>query len=152
METIEDFQNDIIRVGLAKPSEMTGCSQEEIERLMIHQGVNHLPPFYREFLERMGKNSGKYEIGARFLFDDLFSLKEQVQAIAKNADWVLPDDAFVFSGSIDNQFLFFQTEESDDPAVYIVENNTKTEYIDSFKLVLEGYFLKAVGLLPDEVE
>jgi SMI1 / KNR4 family (SUKH-1) len=116
---VEHALTRLIEAGLAEPAKIRGCREEEIGRLEKELGVV-LPAFYRLFLTRMGRSAGAFLSGTDFLFADLGGLRLQAEQLLheSKAGFRLSDTDFVFAVHQGYQFLFFDTKESDDPAVW----------------------------------
>jgi hypothetical protein len=112
----------LIEAGLAGPATIRGCREEEIGRLEKELGVA-LPALYRLFLARIGRSAGAFLSGTDFLFADLGGLRLQAEQLLheSKAGFRLSDTDFVFAVHQGYQFLFFDTKESDDPAVWRYE-------------------------------
>src|SRR5262245_27771180 len=114
----------LIAAGLAEPAAIQGCRDEEIERLGKESGVA-LPALYRLFLRRMGRSAGALLAGTDFLFADLASLRRQAEQLLEEtkSPFRLKDRDFVFAVHQGYLFLFFDTNESDDPAVWLYDED-----------------------------
>jgi hypothetical protein len=112
----------LIEAGLAEPAKIRGCREEEIGQLEKELGVA-LPAFYRLFLARMRRSACAFLSGTDFLFADLGGLRRQAEQLLREskAGFRLSDTDFVFAVHQGYQFLFFDTKESDDPAVWRYE-------------------------------
>src|SRR5262249_7602915 len=99
-----------------------GLSGAEIEKLRLAQSVDKLPSIYLEFLQVMGRKSGGIFAGCSVSFDELLSLKAELQMIQKYHDVEqppLPANSFVFLAIQGVDYFFFEaTQNQDDPAVY----------------------------------
>jgi hypothetical protein len=119
---VERAVTRLIEAGLAEPASICGCREEEIRRLEEGLGVA-LPASYGQFLARMGRSAGAFLTGTDFLFADLGGLRLQAEELLHEtkADFCLKDTDFVFVVHQGYQFLFFDTKDSDDPAVWHYE-------------------------------
>jgi hypothetical protein len=119
---VERAVTRLIEAGLAEPAKILGCRDEDIERLEKQSGVA-LPASYRQFLLRMGQSAGTFLSGTDFLFADLGGLRLQAEQLLRetNADFRLKEKDFVFAVHQGYEFLFFDTKEADDPAVWLYD-------------------------------
>jgi SMI1/KNR4 family protein SUKH-1 len=119
---VERAVTRLIEAGLAEPAEIRGCRDKDIERLEKESDVA-LPAYYRLFLSRMGRSAGAFLLGTDFLFADLGGLRRQAEQLLQEtkAGFRLKDTDFVFAVHQGYQFLFFDTKESDDPAVWLYD-------------------------------
>ena len=105
--------------GLATSFSIQGCSLEEINALEKFFGVL-FPESYRSFLTCVGKQAGKLFTGTDCFYIDLQTLRSVAEALLKEneEDFILPQEAFVFSMHQGYEFLFFLTSMGDDPPVF----------------------------------
>jgi SMI1-KNR4 cell-wall len=121
---VERAVTRLIEAGLAEPAVIRGCREEEIGRLEKDLGVA-LPAFYRQFLMRMGRSAGAFLSGTDFLFVDLGGLRLQAEQLLHEtkAGFRLKNTDFVFAVHQGYEFLFFDSKESGDPAVWRYEES-----------------------------
>lgn len=110
----------IREAGLARERVIEGLTETEIREIGQRQGVR-LPDLYVRFLTRMGRSAGDFLRGSDFLYPDLLPLKDYARGLLEEdeADFGLRDSHFVFLMHQGYQFLFFDADESEDPAVYL---------------------------------
>lgn len=117
---INEVINKLIDSGIAKPAEIRGCSEEEIDNLERQMAIK-LPKVYREFLLRIGRQAGSFFEGTHLLLGQgLTGFKELLRKLlAENGNHMtLPTAAFVFLSHQDYQFNYFLLTDGDDPPVY----------------------------------
>jgi hypothetical protein len=115
--TIDNAYDDLIRLGIAPPNQIIGCSDDEIAEVMSDQGVTTLPTFYRDFLRVMGKRAGKLFPDSEIYYPDILGLK--TFANGQLLSDPLPDETFIFSMYSEEQFMYFYiNEDPNDPAVH----------------------------------
>lgn len=105
--------------GWAKPSDIQGCTEEEIQNVIACQGVP-LPPAYRLFLHRMGRGAGALMGGSDVFYSWPLGMREgALELLAEYGHpFSLPDDALVFWMHQGYQFMFMRASEGDNPPVY----------------------------------
>jgi hypothetical protein len=143
---MEQLALNIVAAGLAQPTEIIGCSQEDIATLEGRFSIT-LPETYRDWLRVMGRGAGHYLEGSDAFFPRLLELRDGAKELLheNQQPFSLPEDAFVFLMHQGYQFLFFRTLppnpdpqvtlylEGDDP---VQPWNHVSEY---FQQVLEDY-------------
>ena len=132
MEDLRDaiLENNLIR---ERPEAFVeGCTETDIENIRLDQGVKRLPQLYIDFALLMGNGAGKVfdgNIKCRKLIG-VKSLIENENMFGKDfreANFELPDDAYIFIEHPDF-FAYFRTDNDDgNPIVYLwsikIENN-----------------------------
>ena len=122
------LREKVIAANRGTPTSFHGCTSEQIERLLIAQGVGCLPKVYIEFMEVMGHQAGNgFLIGEDYYYKIVIRMKQLAQeAIDDLADYDpsqafhLPDDVFVFFGHHGIQYYYFHTTDcNDDPPVFL---------------------------------
>ncbi|HZZ81139.1 MAG TPA: SMI1/KNR4 family protein [Gemmataceae bacterium] len=116
---VESVAATLVAKGLARPSELVGCTEDEIRQL--EEGSKfRLPAAYRSFLARMGKSAGRMFVGSDAFFDILVQVQAWTQDMLAEAGHpgIIPPDAFTFLMHGGYIVLFFRTSEGDDPLVY----------------------------------
>jgi hypothetical protein len=119
---LESAVTRLVEAGLAEPATIRGSREEELGRFEKDLGVA-LPVVYRLFLTRMGRSAGAFLLGTDFLLADLGSLRLQAEQLLDEGKvgFRLKETDFVFAVHQGYQFLFFDTKESDDPAVWLYD-------------------------------
>lgn len=121
-----------------------GCSREEIVDLEEY-ATGKFPPYYRAFLELMGRGSGHLFLGSDALVSENHQLRLRAAAerLLKRRDstWSLPPSAFVFLMHQGYQFLFIRLDEGEDPPVYLVTEREPCpkKLSDNFSVYIENY-------------
>ena len=116
----DEIVEKVIEMRLATPTELIGCTAEEIEEIKAHQNVKRLPEVYLEFLRKMGKEAGRF-LDVDFFYPGLLKMKLEAQEILQDTapSQQLPDDAFVLYAHHGYEFIYFLTETAlDDPPIY----------------------------------
>lgn len=111
------------------PPPILGCNLNEIEEIKVAQKVSKLPSIYEQFLLAMGKSSGDLYIGEDVHYHRLLLIKEffNQELQTYKVSFSLPNDIFVFMSHHDVAFLYFLTESSDDPEIYVFEEPHESE-------------------------
>lgn len=99
---------------------ITGCTDNEIEKIMNAQNVSFLPESYKQVLKLMGKSGLDRAIFCDSLYNDLLSMKQYGKELFDYVDNVaLPDDAFVFAMHHGYILWYFPTSiRLENPPVY----------------------------------
>ncbi|TMV50639.1 SMI1/KNR4 family protein [Paenibacillus mesophilus] len=121
MDKIE-IVNSLIQSGIAKPNEIEGFTELEVEQCEQAIGF-HLPHQYREFLLSVGHKAGLLFQGTDVLFQNVEGLLELRKAAddllnENEEDFNLPSDAFVYSMHQGYEFNYFIVSEGNNPPVY----------------------------------
>jgi hypothetical protein len=150
----------LIQAGLAKPTEIVGCSDAEIEQLEQRFRVS-LPVSYKYFMRIMGKMAGRFELDAMWTCDALGLARIRAEAILAQGDqdyadaialsgevaqerFVLPATAFVFLASA-YDFIYFDTTAGSDPPVFLfqlgdlVPSNSLPSFSEWVRNAIEEY-------------
>ncbi|HUY93451.1 MAG TPA: SMI1/KNR4 family protein [Pirellulales bacterium] len=121
--------------GLAAADATRGCTKEEIAEIESTLRVR-LPNAYREFLRLCGKQAGEFLLGTDWTFPTILALKESAAALLRECDVPreLSPSAFVFAMHQGYQFLFFDCQSGQDPAVFrfIEGDQSARQVFDSF--------------------
>ena len=140
------LKDQMLKLNLADPNLVRGCSKKEIEKLEQDNNVI-LPKSYRVFLENFGHGIGgaiMKEID--ILYDNIFNLTNVIrnEVLIDEGDPVLPNKAFVFTGRYNEQFMFFNADGlEEDPSVfyYMIDD-------EEFRKIADSIF----DIVEDEVE
>jgi len=139
MSSVRELRERLVQAGIARPSEIRGCTAEEIEEVRATQGLP-LPRVYEEFLREMGRGAGAFLRGTDVFYPRVLQVHEwALDLLAEDgAETVLPSGAFVFLSHQGYQFMFFPTGQSDDPAVYFYREQARAaqQRFDSFSSFL----------------
>jgi len=141
---VEDVCCRLIERGAATRGEILGCTSDEVEEVENGLGIV-LPEAYRQFLLRMGRQSGRFFRGTDFLYPSIVGLTDDAREMLEDADpsLLLPHDAVVFSMHQGYQFMFMSGGAQDDPAVH-----TYVEGAGRFELVAGSFteYLRSAAL------
>jgi len=112
----------LVSSGLVSKSELVGCSEAEIQAIEDAFTIR-LPAAYRQFLALLGKCAGDFMRGTDFRYADhvdIFSQRKGAEEllIASGSSFHLMPTHFVFMSHQGYQFLFFDCDSTDDPAVW----------------------------------
>lgn len=135
----------VIAAGLAKSSDLAGCSEADIEAIQLGQNVNFIPEVYRQFLLEMGYNAGWFWRGSDFTCDTVPQFKDGVNLQLENEErsFRIPGDAIVFLGHQGTVFYYFHTaEKDDDPPVYMFGDDVEEPV--QLNSHLSEFFLQSV--------
>lgn len=126
--TVKDIKNRIISSKIALPSEIIGCTEEEVNELELFFGL-HLPSAYKAFLKAMGRGAGRLMRDADVFSEVLKKLTREASEILLDEEMSpLPDRAFVFGIRNSEQFLFFICDGDEDPVIFrFMEGNNSFE-------------------------
>jgi hypothetical protein len=119
-DVIDEIIDVIVSGGVAKRSQIKGCSEAEIEKIEKHFDVK-LPVVYCSFLTKMGKGAGKYLQGVDAFYADLFDNREQLEyALEFGAEPIeLRRTHFVMTDLQGYYFEYFDTvDDPIDPPVF----------------------------------
>ncbi len=146
-DTVESAAMQLIAEGVASQDSVKGCSEAEIAEIEKMCGIK-LPAIYRQFLKRMGKEAGSFLDGTNYLYSTLPSLRRQAETLLKecNTHLSLDKNDFIFAVHQDYQFLFFNVQTSDDPAVFLY-----LEFEKSFKQVYNHFSEWLLACVSDEI-
>ena len=111
----------LIDAGLVNPTEIKGCTAEEIEQIENACGVQ-LPGIYKQFMTRIGKAAGRFMVGSDYLFPAILRLRKDAEVLLEQArsGFKLERNHFVFLGHQGYEFLFFDARDAHDPAVFLL--------------------------------
>ncbi|HYX28635.1 MAG TPA: SMI1/KNR4 family protein [Pyrinomonadaceae bacterium] len=122
--TIQQLANEIISSGLARESELIGCSEAEIVELEATFNLS-LPETYRQWLKTMGRGAGHFLAGSDAFYPTVIENRKYAEELLAETGqpFVLEPDAFVFLIHQGYQFLYFLTHEGhpDPPVIYHLE-------------------------------
>src|SRR2546425_1846709 len=120
-QTVENAITRLSEAGLVRPSEIKGCTPEEIRQI---ENAFHLqlPAIYKEFMAGMGKAAGRFMVGSDFLFPAPLRLRKDAEVLLEQsgARFRLDRNHFVFLGHQGYEFLFFDARDGHDPAVNLL--------------------------------
>ena len=117
---ITELYKKLINSKLAKPTEVKGCSIDEINFLESKIGLK-LQEIYKKFLLKFGRGAGEFFLGTDIFFDTIPDLREMAEELLEEDEghYNLSSNAFVFSMHQGYQFMFFDLSNyKDDPTVF----------------------------------
>lgn len=123
MIDIKDLKTNIINNGLFNEDfPVSGCSDEQIERMKIGQGVEQLPELYIQFAKCMGNGAGLLFDYITATCNYLENIKPRIEEYFHNSferfEFGLAPDVFIIHANREG-FVFFHTNlDNDNPAVY----------------------------------
>ena len=132
--------------GVVDPASVQGCSEADIVALENKVALT-LPRTYRAFLAAMGRSAGDFLCGTDFLYADL-PLRAYADDLLSESEvpLALDRDDFVFAMHQGYTFLFFRCGISDDPPVFLYDEN-KT----SFQRVAYSFSSWLASAAQDEI-
>ena len=132
------FKEKIISAGLGIKRPILGLSDKEIEEIEKSQAVK-LPAHYKLFLKECGKSAGLLFNDVDFSFPALKHLKQELKdAIEEEgADFLVPDNAFVFAAYQGSQYLYFICDQDDPPTFRVYDDGTTESGAGSFSKFVE---------------
>lgn len=111
-ETIDWMISELTVINAIKKEKLSGCTNSEIQQLLIAQNIDQFPPIYEYFLRRMGKVSGAFMSGTFLYYPDLITLKhEAVEMIRDHHDknFTFKPNTFVFWLNVRGlEFMWFE--------------------------------------------
>lgn len=104
------------------------CSNDDINNLEYELSIK-LPLAYCEYLLWMGRG-GSFLSSAHCFYPYLSALNAWARKfVSQNKEGLrLPDTAFVFAVDFSEYFYFFNTDEDNDPLVYLYMNSETKDY------------------------
>ncbi|QIB74798.1 SMI1/KNR4 family protein [Halogeometricum borinquense] len=116
---VKKLTGQILDIVLAADAEIEGCSAEEISQIENESNVR-LPAAYVAFLKEMGRSAGDFLRGDDLFYPDMIGLQDTVEEcmFVSDSSAVLAESDFVFAGHHDYVYLYFDTEDGEDPPVY----------------------------------
>lgn len=141
------YLNQVEQVLKSRGVGLIGCDDEEISKLEQFFEIK-LPAAYIEFLSLMGKYSGPLNVGTDCFYEDLFELRELAEEllVENSIEYALSPYSFVFEMHQGYQFLFFESNQGDNPAVFSFSEGSDLGVHLVFDTYSE-YWLKIVGRL-----
>jgi len=110
---------DGLRRGAIDPPK-EGCTDLDMKQLMIAQDVCYLPQLYIRFLIEFGRGAGQFWRGSHYTYRDSLTLKIAAERDLKiEANYILPNNMFVFFGHQGCAYSWFEcVSGDDDPPVH----------------------------------
>jgi SMI1 / KNR4 family (SUKH-1) len=141
----QDIYTRLIESSLAMPSQIKGCTEEEII-FLEHKYNIILPDSYKLFLRIFGHGHGHYMMeDLDILYDRILSITDFVNTrvfTERNKPDMLPSNIFVFASRYREQFFFFDTDldEEDPPYYYYYWDNDEeiVKYDESMWCFIES--------------
>lgn len=118
---------------------VSGCTSAEIAALQKRLRAR-LPGAYAEFLSIAGKSTGDFLLGTHIAFDKLDFLQGNIVRVMAESGAKLPDGGFCFASNPSYVFLWFRTDQGDDPPVSLFEEGwtESKEALPAFSAWLEA--------------
>jgi hypothetical protein len=117
MLTVNDLIRRLVKKGIATPSQIVGCAENEIVEIELANRVV-LPRSYREFLAAMGHGAGGFLDDCTAFYPDIVSLTGKIRQDFEQT-FRIPNEAFVFAERMGETFGYFLADgRSDDPPIY----------------------------------
>jgi hypothetical protein len=110
----ELLRENLLRLGLAKPHDIVGCSEDDLKTLEQQAGAP-LPATYLAFMRANGRKCGEFMRDLTIFFPEVLQLTEQTR---RDEIVDLPNDSFVFMDHLGDTLLFFRLVDGDDPPIY----------------------------------
>lgn len=127
----------LIDEGFTAAAPIEGCTEADIVNLEKHFKIV-LPQVYKNFLRVMGRQAGDFLSDGTWHYDDLEWVRdranERVTDDTEDNSFKFAKSDFVFLSRLGDFFLYFNTEDGVDPAVFILEDgkNQPRRFFDSF--------------------
>ena len=123
------------------------CTIDEIQQIENALKIR-LPSAYREFLSLCGKGAGDFLVGTDWTYPSVLSLNQSAsQLLHECGDHLkLSPSDYVFAMHQGYQFLFFDSQVSDDPPVFVF-----VEGEDSSLLVFDSFSNWFLQCVEDEI-
>lgn len=133
-EIIKNFTSLLCKYNVCLKDDFKGLNLKEIKSVEKNLNIK-FPDIYKEFLLKLGKSAGCYQRNSHFFIDFLLDLQDVSQKfnISRANDYSL-DKIWIFYRSPSGEFLFFPTDQGDDPPIY---GYTFDEYSKKYILELE---------------
>jgi len=148
---VEQIYNRLIGLAVDRRS-VAGCTDQQIEDLEKEHKVV-LPESYKNFLKLLGKKSGKIFPKTDISFDKISEIRDLAKKTLNESaqELVLQKNCFLFSmkkGYNGYQFLFFNTNGSDESEIYRIADSESepTKISENFT----QFFQKIANRLLDE--
>ncbi|QFG23189.1 SMI1/KNR4 family protein [Actinomadura sp. WMMB 499] len=143
----------LLHKGLVAPSDLVGCTAEEIEALMAAQGVTTLPAVYREFLEYGGHTPywlAREEWDYTWLLEEAKGVAREIVVDDDGQDWAPFADAFIFQTHHGYMFNYFRASDltQPDPHFWIYCQGAQ---IESSGQPFSQYLQDLAGYLPEAI-
>lgn len=119
----------LTKAGIALPEQCVGCSAVEIKELEERFGVL-FPQSYIAFLKAIGRKAGGFFQGTDIFYPEILENRAGAEELLEEdqSDFRLLQSDFVFAIHQGYQFMYFNTENSDDPPVsYYAEGKGLTQ-------------------------
>jgi hypothetical protein len=78
VETIDDFAEQLISLGLATPDTIVPCSPDEVAEVLEAQHLDQLPEQYERFLLTMGRQAGELLRGTTVFYPAIVELVDEM--------------------------------------------------------------------------
>ncbi|WP_241431947.1 SMI1/KNR4 family protein [Natrialba chahannaoensis] len=119
----------LVEYGYGPKTEIEDCTEEEIAHLEDEFGVE-LPAAYKSCMRYIGNGTNGFLRGSEFTYPAPKYQREFAEDCIERwdeLDFSLEETDFVFRGLQGSSFWFFNTEEGEDPPVYLYMEDSKPE-------------------------
>ncbi|QDU11063.1 SMI1/KNR4 family protein [Gimesia aquarii] len=153
MSTISQY---LIDTGISTADNIRGCTESEIDHFQRRISQN-LPLAFIACLHEFGHKCGHLMDGDAFGIAGFDVAREVALELTKKQDspWQLPENVIPFQEHQGYQFLFFYTDDGNDPSVwhYLEEDSEPTHSVPSFTAWLRESAINVIESKPwnDEI-
>lgn len=116
---IDTLVNLIVESGMARPDQIKGCTNTEVDQIESKAGVR-LPQAYKNYLLSLGSSSNDVFSDVLFVYPAIMEHRDIIKRIEARTGYKLKPTEFVFLIR-DGLIMFFDTATGDDPPVYLME-------------------------------
>ena len=130
MKWLDEFVNALEASGLAKATDLVGCSEDELLHIESTFEIN-LPKTYRAFMLKMGRAAGSFHEKSEFLYPAPMGLHDYATEFLarKNLSQSMKVHDFVFFVGRGKLFLYFDTSLSqDDPPTFCYREDDREPF------------------------
>jgi hypothetical protein len=121
MLTSSSLEERLTKLGVAKPQEIIGCTDDEIDHLKRRTKLP-LSKAHEEFLKVAGKKAGRFMSDVDIFYNEIASLNQKASDkldLWEEGRLKLPQDALVFAMRRGEQFMFYIADgKQEDPEIY----------------------------------
>jgi hypothetical protein len=128
MTQLRDITQQLREEGAAEPHEICGCSDEEIERIRVDQGVERLPASYIQFLRTMGRGAGELLVGTDVFYPEILGIKADAQVLFRECNFSVPtfEDSVVIAMHQGYEVYWLESCKDEDPPVFLYHEYEET--------------------------
>ena len=137
MSQLEKLKKRLFDLDICSEEELQGCSAKQIRQIEKSVGYR-LPKTYKEIMAVIGIGAGKLGDDLEMFFPEVLTLTSKAKSWSSDyEELVLGDKVFVFVSRDNEQILFFELEESDDPPIFRWCADTPSEMNQVFDSIWE---------------